>query len=304
MTMAAPLKRIARDIAPEPLLTLWGRWYGAKKIARAVDALAAAGPTCQPRYLPASALDELMAAGYREPAPVRYDEEGLALRAADKIEQLAAAVPLSGVARTLELGCWDGMVAAALARRGAAAFALDITDAGFEPRAAGLGARFLRSDAGAIPLTAASIDLVYSFASLEHFPRPDHCLDEIARVLKPGGRAVLTFGPLYLSPYGRHAYRQIPIPFCHVLFREDDLHDWAGRHGLAHDWPYVNGWTLAQYRALLNATPGLRVMSYQEHGTGGVGVELIADHPECFAAHATAIDEFLVTTIDVVLQKI
>jgi SAM-dependent methyltransferase len=301
--MYAPLKHLARDFAPEPLLAMWGRWYGAKKIARAVDALAAVDAPRAPHYLPASALDELMASGYREPAPVRYDAQGLAQRAAEKIEQLAAAVPLGGLTRTLELGCWDGLVAAALARRGASAIALDITGAGFEPRAAAMGARFIEADAGAIALADASVDLVYSFASLEHFPRPDACLREITRVLKPHGRAVITFGPLYLSPYGRHAYRQIPVPFCHLLFREEDLHAWAVARGLAHAWPYVNGWTLAQYRSLLHATPGLCVDSYQEHGTGGVGVELIASHPECFAPHATAIDEFLVTTIDVVLHK-
>ncbi len=301
--MTAPLKRIARDLAPEPLLALWGRWHGAKKIARAVEALAAIAEPREPRYLPSAALDELMAAGYREPAPVRYDPEGLALRAADKVEQLAAAVPLHGVSSALELGCWDGMVAAALARRGMAAFALDITRKGFDARAVANGARFIECDAGAIALADASVNLVYSFASFEHFPAPDECLREIARVLAPGGTAALTFGPLYLSPYGLHAYRQVPVPFCHLLFREADLHAWAEARGLTHDWPYVNGWTLHQYRALFQSAHGLEVTSYLEHGTGGVGVELIADHPECFAPHATTIDEFLVTTIDVVLRK-
>src|SRR5581483_9622769 len=103
----------------------------------------------------------------------------------------------------------------------------------------------------------------------------------------------------YRSPYGRHAYRQIPVPFCHLLFREDDLHAWAQARDLPHAWPYVNGWPLAEYRRLFASVDQLfELQSYEEQRTGGIGVELIAEYPGCFAPHSTDIDEFLVTGIE------
>jgi ubiquinone/menaquinone biosynthesis C-methylase UbiE len=196
------------------------------------------------------------------------------------------------------------MVGAALAERGVHVCGLDISLKGVDPRATRAGVRFLQSDAGAIALADASIDLVYSFASFEHFPAPDRCLLEVARVLKPGGRAFFNFGPLNFSPYGRHAYRQIPVPFCHLLFSESDLHEWAADAGLPHDWPYVNGWALKQYRDLFASVASrFDTLSYTEYSTGGVGVELVADYPTHFRGYADDFDEFLITIIDIALRK-
>ena len=45
---------------------------------------------------------------------------------------------------------------------------------------------------GAIPLADASVDVVTIFQTLEHMPDPARFLDEVRRILKPGGRAVVT----------------------------------------------------------------------------------------------------------------
>jgi hypothetical protein len=94
------------------------------------------------------------------------------------------------------------------------------------------------------------------------------------------------------------------VPFCHLLFTEHDLQAFAERNGLAHDWPYVNGWTLRRYRDLFD-TMAYRFVtrSYREHSTGGVGVELISEYPGLFRRYATDLDEFLIPTIDIALQK-
>jgi SAM-dependent methyltransferase len=296
------LKMLARAVAPRPLRTAWGRFYGGVKIRRARRAFEDA--SADGAFLPAAVLTQLMQCAYVPPDPVRYDAEGLAERATDKVARLQRIVDLGTVGVALELGCWDGMVGAALAERGVRVCGLDISTNGVDARAARAGVRFLQSDAGAVALADASIDLVYSFASFEHFPQPDGCLAEIERVLRPGGHAFLNFGPLYLSPYGRHAYRQIPVPFCHLLFAEPELHRWASNAGLPHEWPYVNGWALQRYRDLWkSASARFTIRHYIEYSTGGVGVELIARYPQQFREHAADFDEFLISAVDIALQK-
>ncbi|MCC7417770.1 MAG: class I SAM-dependent methyltransferase [Acidobacteria bacterium] len=303
MSVAAPLKAVARAVAPTPLRAAWGRFYGGVKLERARRAFDRAGAS-PAGPLPVAALEQLMARAYQPPDPVRYDPEGLVLRSREKIAQIERVVDLASIGRALELGAWDGMVAAALKIRGVAVAALDVSMGGVDARARAAGVSFLQSDACDIALASGSIDLVYSFASFEHFPRPDRCLSEIERVLRPGGYAFLNFGPLYFSPYGRHAYRQIPVPFCHLLFDEQTLRDCAARRGLPHDWPYVNGWGLRRYRELFRTMSyRLATLRYVEHSTGGVGVELIAAHPALFRHLSSDFDEFLVPTIDIALQK-
>jgi SAM-dependent methyltransferase len=301
--MVRTLKNLARTIAPAPVRAAWGLLYGDVKIRRARSAFDEQ-PDIGPAFLPAERLDLLIRRDYAAPPAVRYDAAGLVLRASEKIDQLSRVVDVASVRTALELGCWDGMVGAALAGRGVAAVCLDVTRNGIDARALAAGVRFLQSDAGAIALRDSSIDLVYSFGSLEHFPNPDRCLTDVARVLKRGGQVYLDFGPLYCSPYGRHAYRQIPVPFCHLLFAEDTLRGWARTAGLADDWPYVNGWTLKRYRRMWDALSStFTVVQYREHTTGGVGTELITEYPACFRGRAETFDEFLVSAVEVVLQR-
>jgi ubiquinone/menaquinone biosynthesis C-methylase UbiE len=49
----------------------------------------------------------------------------------------------------------------------------------------------LRADAHALPLTPRSVDLVISRSTLHHWVRPDKALQEIYRVLGPGGTAIV-----------------------------------------------------------------------------------------------------------------
>ena len=303
MTAVGQLKAAARAVAPTPVRSAWGRLYGAVKVRRARRALDQA-PVSTEAFLQAQVLDEMMRRTYVPPAPVRYDPEGLVLRAQEKVAQLERVIDLSTVQTAVELGCWDGMVGAGLTLRGIRVCGLDIATAGVDRRAVGAGVKLLQSDACAVALADGSVDLVYSFASFEHFPHPDRCLAEIDRVLRPGGFAFINFGPLYLSPYGRHAYRQIPVPFCHLLFHEQNLHAFAERNGLVHDWPYVNGWTLRRYRELFNTmSHRFTTRAYREYSTGGVGVELITEYPSLFRRRSADLDEFLITTIDIALQK-
>ena len=54
------------------------------------------------------------------------------------------------------------------------------------------GTPLLRADVGRLPLAAATYDVVVSSSSFHYWEPPERGLAEIARVLRPGGRLVLT----------------------------------------------------------------------------------------------------------------
>jgi ubiquinone/menaquinone biosynthesis C-methylase UbiE len=99
-------------------------------------------------------------------------------------------------ARILEVAPGPGYLAVEMARLGfdvtgvdlSATFVQLATDAA---RRAGVDARFLRGDAADLPLPDASVDLVVCQAAFKNFGRPVAALDEMHRVLRPGGTAVI-----------------------------------------------------------------------------------------------------------------
>jgi SAM-dependent methyltransferase len=302
--MITQLKSIARAVAPRPVTMAWGEWYGGQKIRRARAAFESTNPACPATYIAVEEFARLMEMGFRPPDPVRYDPEGLAVRAAEKLGQLSARVPLGRCRTVLELGCWDGMVLAALRERGYVAYGADWDRGAFDDRARRAGARLVQCDTAALGLAPESVDLVYSFAAFEHFQDPGRVLDEAWRVLRRGGHFYLLFGPVYTSPYGRHAYREIPIPYCHYLLPDEELKAWAAGAGLHADWPYVNGLTVTDYRQLFELQRArFKRRYYREHPTGGVGAELIVAYPLSFRNRVPSFDDLLVSGIEVCLRK-
>jgi SAM-dependent methyltransferase len=61
----------------------------------------------------------------------------------------------------------------------------------------------LVGDAQQLPLSSGSLDGVFSSNMLEHTPDPSRVIDEIARVLRPGGWAYVSFTN-WFSPWGGH----------------------------------------------------------------------------------------------------
>ena len=96
----------------------------------------------------------------------------------------------------LDLACGTGDLAFAVATRGARAIGLDITHRMVQLahlRAAAVPSvqpnlKFLTGDMTTLPFRAAAFDLVTTGYGLRNVPDLDTAIDEIARVLKPGGR--------------------------------------------------------------------------------------------------------------------
>jgi SAM-dependent methyltransferase len=96
----------------------------------------------------------------------------------------------------LEIGCGIGTHAALLARNGARLTAIDLTDRAITATKQrfelfGLEGKIERADAEKLPFSNSSFDLVWSWGVIHHSSRFERCLEEIARVLRPGGRLLL-----------------------------------------------------------------------------------------------------------------
>src|SRR5215216_3151844 len=96
--------------------------------------------------------------------------------------------------RVLDLGCGAGRFVAALRQAGADAVGVELAEAALERarrNAPGADLRLLEPD-GSIPLEHGSVDLVWCSEVLEHAADPGHLLLEARRVLKHGGRLLVT----------------------------------------------------------------------------------------------------------------
>jgi len=82
--------------------------------------------------------------------------------------------------------------------------------------------RFICADAAALPFEDGSIDTIIMNDAMEHVARPEAVLDEVLRVLTPGGRLFVNFPPIN-HPYGAHLSDLIAIPWVHLFFRERTL---------------------------------------------------------------------------------
>lgn len=102
--------------------------------------------------------------------------------------------------RFLDAGCGDGRYLAALgelAARPGRVVATDISEkivdvAGRAAAAAGVEAELVRANLEALPFEEGSFDLVLCTQVIEHLLDPARGLAEIARVLAPGGRVLVT----------------------------------------------------------------------------------------------------------------
>jgi SAM-dependent methyltransferase len=101
---------------------------------------------------------------------------------------------VAGGERVLDLGCGAGRFVAALRDAGADVVGVDIAEAALERArrvAPGADLRLLADD-GSIPLEHGSVDLVWCSEVLEHVADVGHTLLEARRVLRPGGRLLVT----------------------------------------------------------------------------------------------------------------
>ncbi len=113
---------------------------------------------------------------------------------------------LAGHRRVLDVGAGEGQVARALGGAGAEVTGVDpiraqVAEAAHRSAAAGLTPRYVQAEAARLPVATASFDAVVACLVFEHIDDVDRAIDEVARVLRPGGRFLLLLNhPLLQTP--------------------------------------------------------------------------------------------------------
>lgn len=163
---------------------------------------------------------------------------------------VAATAP--GAARVLEVGCGPGLLSTEMA----SAHGLDVTGLDLDPEmieraranalrsavADGGGLAFVVGDVAALPFDDASFEAVVSTFSMHHWSDRAAGLEEIARVLAPGGRALiwdLKPGALPFHPKVHDAAEDIPPPSLTAVTVTDWR--WPGRLSFARRIELVRG---------------------------------------------------------------
>jgi ubiquinone/menaquinone biosynthesis C-methylase UbiE len=107
-----------------------------------------------------------------------------------------------------DLGCGTGQVSGTIAPFVARVIAVDASAAMLQAakkRLHGIdNIELRRGELEALPIDEARLDAATLMLVLHHVPEPERALAEVARVLKPGGRAVV----VDMQPHDRESYRQ------------------------------------------------------------------------------------------------
>jgi trans-aconitate methyltransferase len=133
--------------------------------------------------------------------------------------------------RYLDIGCGTGELTLALARMGVG----QITGVDFLPRSIDAA----RTHAARMGLANVNFeccdlhtwnpqhkyDVLLSFDAFEHIEAPGKFLARMKELIAPGGVAVISFGPLFHSPFGDHMWDffRLQIPWRGVLFSEQAM---------------------------------------------------------------------------------
>jgi SAM-dependent methyltransferase len=144
--------------------------------------------------------DDAHSAALREEFAHQADSfaRSAAMSIGETLGVLVDLVPEDPEARWVETACGPGLIARAMAPRVGSVVGIDLTPAMVEKAradaaAAGVGnVSFEVGDATALPLADDSLDGAITRFSLHHIPAPIRVLEEMARVVKPGGFVVVS----------------------------------------------------------------------------------------------------------------
>lgn len=173
-----------------------------------------------------------------------------------RLDMIARDVPLDG-AQLLDIGCGVGAYVARLSALGAHAIGTEV-ELDRAAEAANAGAVVSAAVAEALPFANASFDALLLHEVLEHVADDRAAAREMARVLRPGGRAVI-FVPNRWWPFETHgivwagSYRFGNAPLVNYL--PDPI-----RNRLA---PHVRVYTSGSLRRLFDGLP-MRVVRHTQ----------------------------------------
>lgn len=166
---------------------------------------------------------------------------------------------------------------------------------------------FRLGSAERIPAEDGSIDMILSEDVVEHLSDPAHILAEWRRVLVPGGRVLISFGPLWYHPHGIHLWEIFHAPWTHVLFslrtclwakclmkaEKPQPELWQGSADiLARQWFDLGRMTLCRFERFIRLS-GFRTIEYTVYPVWGLGPTL----------WVPGLREFFASQVECVLEK-
>ncbi|MBI3670062.1 MAG: class I SAM-dependent methyltransferase [Acidobacteria bacterium] len=164
---------------------------------------------------------------------------------AERLANLALAdFPAAAQGTAVDLACGPGTFTRAFAARVGFMIGLDLTPAMLgeaqqtAARAALTNLAFACADANALPLPVAAMDLAVCAYSYHHFLEPRRAIQEMARVLRPGGR----------------------LAGVDIIVPEAADPEWNNRIERARDTSHARTLTTAELHALVEAA-GLRLLA-------------------------------------------
>ncbi len=138
--------------------------------------------------------------------------------------------------RALDIGCRDGYWAERLKKKGYIVSALDL-----EPK---YESALTHNVENGLPFDDDSFDLVWCTEVIEHLHKPRYLLNEIERVLKPNGLAILTtpnsaWWFYAISRLWGWTPQRLQNPDHKQFFREQDIKDMAKGYEVFGYFPYA-----------------------------------------------------------------
>ncbi|MBI1390185.1 MAG: methyltransferase domain-containing protein [bacterium] len=155
-------------------------------------------------------LESVYGEGYFHGENSGYSKEGYTKDRPDRSKLIAWAKEFKdGGARWLDIGCAYGYQVNEAIKAGFDAVGLDVSSYALSNRNGSEGA-WMQGVAGNLPVQNASVDVISAFDLVEHLHSPDEFFDEIDRVLKPDGWAIIaTPDPIYFHrPEPTHVYER------------------------------------------------------------------------------------------------
>lgn len=107
-----------------------------------------------------------------------------------RYQQVVKLIPHKSQQRILDIGCGDGVLLSFI--KNAKLYGVDLDQTSLDFAATKVNAKFIQAPATKLPFKNNCFDVVLAAEIIEHLTQPKKLIQEVKRVLKPGGYLIIT----------------------------------------------------------------------------------------------------------------